>query len=451
MTEHAADYLIIGNSAAGVTAAEHIRHNDGAGRILVISQEEHRAYCRPLISYLLEGKTDEDHIAFKPPGFYEEQRIDTLLGPKYEAVKLDAGKHKVKLAGGDTIKYKKCLLATGSIPFLPPFEGGGQDENIFTFLSLDAAYAVRAKAQAASEKAHAKGGKSRALVVGAGLIGLKAAEAISRYVDQVVMLELAERILPAILDNAGAALVQGFIEKRGISCLPGITVERFVGDGRQVTGAQLTNGEAIECDLVIAAVGVRPNIEMAVEAGAESGWGLVCDESLQTSLKDVYAAGDIVQVTDVLDGSKHPMALWPNALEQGRVAGLHMSESLNALPFVGSFAVNAVDVFESSLLTAGLINPPADKEYEIKVFAEESRYAKFVVKGDRLMGYILFNRPANAGIYTEIIHQAIPLSSLSETLFEDVPLNLDFPSEERWKRLHESYPSVLDMLGFRED
>lgn len=319
------DYLIIGNSAAGVTAAETIRAKDPYGTITLISREPHHVYGRPLISYLIEGKTTLDAMKFKPETFYEDHKITALLGDEFEALTLDPEAHEVGLKNGDSIGYGRCLLATGSVPFTPPIKGLQGKSNVFTFITLDDAEQAWAAAVEASLKASESGRCSRVVVIGSGLIGLKAAEALSHHLDEISVLELADRILPTVLDPEGSALLQRLLEPHGITCYPGLTADEVLGEGDQAVGVRLTNGECLDCDLIIAAVGVRPNSSLALEAGAQSGRGLIVDERLLTSLPDVYAAGDVVQVCDVLDGSEHPLALWPNAMHQGKIAGRQMA------------------------------------------------------------------------------------------------------------------------------
>ncbi len=444
------DYLVVGNSAAGVTAAQGIRACDDAASILILSREPYRAYGRPLISYMIEGKTSEEKIWLKDSTFYEDHRLDARFGAEYEAVKLEPAAHEVHLANGDVVSYGKCLLATGSVPFTPPIKGLVGRDNVYTFLTLDDAKAAWAAALEVTAAAHEAGRASRVIVIGAGLIGLKAAEALSHHVDEVLVLELAPRILPAVLDDEGAAILQGLLVDHGIVCKPGVSADELLGEGSRIDGARLTNGEEVACDMVIAAVGVRPNSSLAVDAGAEQGRGLVCDETLQTTLPDVYAAGDIVQVTDVLDGAQRPLALWPNAMQQGAAVALQMAASPKAEPYEGSFAVNAVDFFDVSLLTAGIINPAPDAGCESHITVDGKRYAKFVTRDGLLVGYILLNRPTNAGIYTSLIEDKVPLATMDDSLFEDAPVNLDFPQDARWARLHKSYPSDRDELGRKE-
>lgn len=445
-----ADYLILGNSAAGVSAAEAIRSHDPQGTIAITSPEPHAAYGRPLISYLLEGKTSLDRLDYKDPGFYDRVGATALLGEGYDAVELDAAAHRVTFSNGEVAEYGRCLIATGSIPFTPPIEGLDEARNVTTFLTLNDALKAQGLADQANSQARAQQRESRVLVIGAGLIGLKAAEALSHLVDRVTVLELAPRILPAVLDERGAGILQGILSRHGIECRPGISAQRILVEDGLAHAAELTDGSVEPCDFIVAAVGVRPNTAFAVAAGAQSGRGLVCGPDLQTSLADVYAAGDVVQVRDVLDGSERPLALWPNAVRQGRIAGLHMAGDPDAPSFDGSFAVNAVDFFDASLLTAGMINPPDDPGIACDVEADEQAgtYAKFVRRDGKLAGYILLNRPGNAGIYTALIEDGVPLSGVNPAMFAETPLNRGFEDCLRWERLHAGYPAELDERGF---
>lgn len=445
------DYLILGNSAAAIAAVEQVRAGDPEASIRMVSPESFPAYGTPLISYLLEGKTDLEHMQLRPSDFYDVNNIETTFGPGYDAVKLDAEGHTVELSNGERIGYGKVLVATGSVPFTPPIKGLLGMKNMSTFLTLEQAMTCGEAVDAATEAAHAEGRTSRVIVVGGGLIGLKAAEALCSHADEIVVLEMAPRILPAVLDAEGAAILCDELSQRGITCKPGVTANEFVGDGEVISSALLTDETTLECDFVVAAVGVRPNSAILADAGATMGRGVITDERMLTSLPDVYAAGDVTQTTDLLDGSEKCLALWGNAVRQGRIAGAQMAGIKGAATYPGNFAVNSVDFFdETYLLTSGIINPAPDAGYTETVKAEGNTYTKFVSKDDRLYGYILLNRSQNAGIYTAIINHKIPLSSLDEDILSDVPRNLDFGSDLRWFRLHLGYPSNLDRHGWKE-
>lgn len=449
MANREADYLIIGCSAAGVSAAEHIRAADPRGRVLIVGDEAHAAYGRPLISHLVKGDITEDLMGFKDALLLESPGLETLLGPSFKAVDLDAEAHRAVLENGDAIVYGSCLIATGGAPLLPPIGGLDGRSNVFQFRTLDQAKRVRCAAIEATAKAHAEGRMSRALVVGAGLVGLKAAEALCCLMDDVVVAGRAPHLLRAILDEQGSSMLEDALNHHGVSCLTGVSVNEVVGEGRSATSAVLTNGNAIGCDLVVLAAGMKPNSEVAVRAGAAQAKGIACGADLRTSLPDVYAAGDVAQITEGLSEMQQPLALWLNAVCQGKVAGKFMAKAPDARLLTRDFAVNAVDFFGIPLLTAGIVNPPEDGDFEVRVKAEGSKYAKFVIKDNCLVGYILLNLPTNAGIYTTLIERQVPLSSFEGGLFERAPLNLDFPANMRWERLHIGYPHKLDERGWR--
>ena len=182
------EYVIIGNSAAAVGAIEGIRLVDGTGTITVVSDEKHHSYSRPLISYLLQGKTDRERMKYRPDGFYTCNGCKTLFG--ITATRLDSANKSVELDDGSALIYDKLLIATGSSPFVPPMEGLEKVENRFSFMTLDNANAL--------EKVLFS--EARVLIVGAGLIGLKCAEGIRARVGKISVIDLAPRILSSILD-----------------------------------------------------------------------------------------------------------------------------------------------------------------------------------------------------------------------------------------------------------
>lgn len=199
-----AKYVIIGNSTAAIGCVEGIRSKDKDGEIVLIASENHHTYARPLISYLLQGKTDEERMKYRPDSFYEENHVTAKLGET--VTKLDTEKKTVTLKSGEEIPYEKLLVATGSTPFVPPMEGLDTVPEKFTFMSLDDAHTL--------ESVLTK--DSRVLIIGAGLIGLKCAEGIKERVKSITVVDLADRVLPSILDETGSAIVKDFLEKQGI-------------------------------------------------------------------------------------------------------------------------------------------------------------------------------------------------------------------------------------------
>ncbi len=380
-------YVIIGNSAAAVGAIERIRALDKDGDITVISNEGHHTYSRPLISYLLQGKTDRERMKYRADSFYEDLNCRTVFGKT--VIKLDKDKKAVELDDGEKIPYDKVLVATGSSPFVPPMEGLVTVSKRFSFMSLDDADAL--------EKALYP--EARVLIVGAGLIGLKCAEGILARVGKITVIDLAPRILSSILDEEGAKRVQSHLEKQGIDFRLGVSAKSF-----SANKAELTSGETLEFDILVAAVGVRPNVSLVKDAGGEVDRGILVDDNMQTTIPDVYAAGDCVVSYDISCDTKRILAILPNAYVGGFNAGGAMAggkvTQMKAMP------MNAIGFFGLHIITAG--------SYEGETFEmqDKENYKKLFYADDTLKGFILIGDVDKAGIYTSLVREKTPLSGI---------------------------------------
>lgn len=406
--------VIIGNSAAAVGCVEGVRSVDKNSEIVLIASEKHHTYSRPLISYLLYGKTDEQRMKYRPDSFYSDNMVDTMLGKT--AVSVDPKGHTVKLESGEVISYDKLMVATGSSPFVPPMKGLDKVEKKFTFMTLDDAHALDKAISA----------ESRVLVIGAGLIGLKCVEGIADKVKEIAVVDMADRILPSVLDAEGAELVQKSIEKHG--------VKFYLNDSAaelEPNKAKLKSGAEVEFDVLVVAVGVRPNIALLKDAGAECGRAIKTDNKCQTSLKDIYAGGDCTESYDITIGAERVLALLPNAYMQGNTAGVNMAggEQLyeNAIP------MNAMGMFGYHMITAG--------SYEGNVYTEKEgeNYKKLFYKDNRLIGYIMIGDIKRAGIYTALIKNQTPLDSIDFELIKQKPQLMAFSAEDRREKLAESH------------
>lgn len=403
-------YVIIGNSAAGIACVEGIRSVDADGEITIISDEPFAAYGRPLISYYLLGATDRHRMLYRPADFYEKNKVRALLGVRAE--KIDAAAQKVVLRGGGEVPYDKLLVATGSRPFEPPMEGIEGVKNKFNFMTLQDALSL--------EKVLSK--RKNVLIIGAGLIGLKCLEGILERVKSVSVVDMAGRILPSILDDAGAAVVRRELEGKGAKFYLSDSVAKFEGNT-----AHLKSGKEIPFDILVVAVGVRPNTELVKDAGGEVNRGIVTDEKQQTSIQNVYAAGDCAESFDITSGARKVLALLPNAYRQGYTAGVNMAGGEAA--FADAMPLNAIGFFGSHVLTAG------SYEGESFVQAEGNVYCKFFCKDGVLKGFILVNSPERAGIYTSLIRNKTPLSEVDFKSLEGMPNLAAFPQAARERML----------------
>lgn len=400
-------YVIIGASAAGLAAAEAIRKNDKNGSITVLTEEAYLPYSRPEISYYLKGKVKESDMYLRKASHYKSLNIDIAVSSKVTAINREK---RIVRVGRKSYQYDKLCLCTGSKPFVPPMENVEGKANALTFLDLASTKEVKRLADK----------NTRAVVIGAGLIGMKAAEGLVKICKSVEVVELATRVLPSILDEASAKQVKKHLESNGIKFHLGTTVTRAVSKGKQITSVVLKDGKKINCDLLILAVGVRPQTELAEKAGLEVNRGIVTDiHTMQTSDKDIYSAGDCCVSEDMLDGSRKIIALWPNAVEQGTVAGTQMAGG--ELIIDGTYSVNAIDFFGLRICTCGLINAQGDK-YSDKIKTDGKSYKRLVFEDNRLVGFVLINSSENAGIYTSLIANKVNLDTLQKDIMDDPSL-----------------------------
>lgn len=403
------DYMIIGNSIAAVGCIEGIRSMDADGSILVVTDENYPVYGRPLISYYLWGKTTEENMLhYRPEDFYKKNGAELRTGTRAE--KINAKKKTVSLSSGEEAGYDKLLIATGSRPFVPPMNGLDSVPKKFSFMTLDDAKALDA---AIDEN-------SRVLIVGAGLIGLKCAEGISDKVKSITIVDLANRILPSILDEDGSAVVQKFIESRGVEFYLEDSVDEFK-DGT----ATLKSGKTIDYDAVVIAVGVRANTELAAEAGGEVSRGIVTDLRCATTLKDVYAAGDCAESYNICTGQNQVLALLPNAYRQGEIAGINMAggEKLydDAIP------MNSIGFWGLHVITAGSY----DGDVVMPEEPSGSKYKKLFVDGNKLSGFILIDDIERAGIYTRLVREQTPLDTIDFDAVAKRPQEMAFAKAVR--------------------
>ena len=405
------NYVIVGNSAAAIGCVEGIRQVDQKGSILIVSDEPHHTYSRPLISYLLWGKTDRQRMKYRPESFYDDNKVDTLFGVK--ATALHPEEHTLELDNGETVTYGKLLLATGSRPFIPPMEGLDQVEKKFTFMTLNDALALE---QAITPD-------SKVLIVGAGLIGLKCAEGIFEKVGSLTVVDLANRILPSILDEEGSKLVQDYIESKGVKFYLSDSVAKFENGV-----AHLNSGAQVEYDVVVIAVGVRPNVELAQEAGINVNRGILTDVHCATSAADVYAAGDCTVSHNIASDQDQILALLPNAYMQGETAGIEMAGG--EANYDKAIPMNAMGMLGLHMITAGV--------YDGEVYKEQSceGYKKLFVKDGKLKGYILIGDVIKrAGIYTSLIREQTPLDEIDFDLIKHSPQLMAFAKKERKVKL----------------
>ncbi len=415
-------YLIVGNSVAAISAAENIRKIDPKGSLAMVFEENFPApYPRPLITYALAGKVDWTKITYKSKEFYRRHNIETFPGKK--VVKIDPEAKKAFLENGKEINYHKLLLATGSRPVIPPIKGIDK-KGVYTFTTLNDAHEINSRLRFAKQ----------ALVIGGGLIGLKGAEALISLGIKTTIVELLERLLAPVLDIYGAQLVKEVFEEQGATVLTGISVTEILprsGNKASVGGVRLSNGKEIPAEIVIVATGVAPRKELAEKAGIKTNKGILVNERMETSAKDIYAAGDVAEGYDIIVKNYRPLLIWPNAFLQGKVAGLNMAGKNER--YEGGVAMNSTNFFGYPIASAGLTNPENEKEFEILYFKKpkEKIYRRLILKDNKLLGFITAGKVSPNGLLVNLIKKQTNIKSIKRNLLNINFSLIDFPKKYR--------------------
>lgn len=406
MTEIAkVKYLIIGNSAGAIGAAETIRSVDRAGAITIISDEPYPAYSRPLISKHLTVKRPLEKMLFRSADFYERNNIQTLLGSKVQ--KLNVAEHNVEIEGGKKIAWEKLLLATGGSPIIPKMEGI-EPGKFFTFITLDDAKAIDRFLSQSPRKA------VRAVVIGGGLIGVSVTEALVKRGVQVTIIEMKNFILNVMLDKETATVVAETLQEAGVNIVTGRTASKIIGDSTgTAAGVVLDDGQSLPAELIIMAIGVRPRTDLAVGTGIKINRGIVVDRHMTTSVADIYACGDVAEAYDAVYGENRVIPIWPNAYIGGRVAGFNMAGVPTEYP--GGTALNSLNYFGLDVVSAGMVIPP-DDGYEVLASQSDHTRRRIVLKNGRVVGLAFTGNVEKSGIVYNLMKEQVDVSRFKTEL-----------------------------------
>lgn len=355
--------VIIGNGAAGATAAEEIRKADGSCEITVISDESYPYYSRPRVIEFLTGKVPEEKIFIKKSEWFAENKIELLLSTVVEKIDTDAKQIK---AGGVLINYDKLIIAAGASSFAPPFPGA-KDKGVFTLRTIDDAKNIMQYAK----------GRKKAVVIGGGLLGIEAANSLKEHGLKVTIVEVFDRLLPRQLDVETAAILKDKLENMGLSFILNKQTAAIVENSGKKT-VKFADDSVEETDMVLLSAGVRSNLKVIEGTNIDKMLGIKIDGFGRTNIDSVYACGDIAEFNGRVYG------IWPAAREQAIAAASHIT---------GGSAEYKGTVMSVKLKVAGIelasMGDVSGEGTQAEVKKENENFKKIFIRDNKVAGAIL--------------------------------------------------------------
>ena len=382
-------YLIVGSGPAGISAAEEIRKSDPDGPITMITAEPHPAVSPVMLTYWVSGRYPAERLFFRATASWAaEHRVEFRCGEQATAV--DLGRKAVTLSGGGEAHYDRLLVATGATPVIPPIPGI-RAKGVYPFRTLADAEGILTSRPALKD----------VCIMGGGFIGIKLACHLQERGLRVSVIEKEPRLASRIFDQRASDIVREHLRGHGLAVETGTGITEILSQNGWVSGVRLEDGRTLPAEILVAAVGVRPNTALLEAALGGARGGIPANEWMETPLPHVYAAGDAVSTLDSLTAASFNNAVWPAATRQGVVAGANMAGGWRHT--VHNFSLNAMDLYGLQVASAGhpyLQEGPDERESDgIRVFQEEEAgtYRKAILKAGVLIGFILIGDTSRAG------------------------------------------------------
>ena len=396
-----ADYLIIGASHAALSALHTLRMHDAEGAVTMVTRDAGLPYSPTVLPYVVSGRSAAERVHLRDETYFRDHKVDYLRGAEVETVA--AERNAVRLAGGEEIAYGKLLVASGARPVIPPIPG--LDAVRFHVLrTLDDALALREALPATHD----------AVVLGAGLIGMHAAENLAKAGARVTIVEREPHVLPGYFDAEAAAMIARAFAENGVRLHTGNEAVRVEPAGRGCR-IVLDDGEALDCDLLVVGVGVAPVTDFLAGSGVDVDRGVLVDDTMRSSVANIWAAGDVAQARGFYGGAKTLNGILPDAVEQGRIAGMAMAGDPGVKAYPGGVPLNTYTFFGRHAVSVGVHGDGvAGAEIVKTADAERGRYLKIVLADNRLLGIFGIGVAFDPGVMWELILRRIDLAPVRE-------------------------------------
>ena len=398
--------LIIGNSAAGTAAVEAIRTRDRQSSIVQLTDELHPLYSRCLLSYYLAGTISRERLQYREMDFHERMRVQLHTGKR--AVELDTNRQHVVCDDGSDYLFDKLLIATGSSAKLPGNIPAGI-QGVCVLRTLDDVETIREHVRYAR----------CAVVLGGGLIGMKAACALRECGLETKVVVRSKRVLSQMIDDGASQIIGRRLLENRIEVLTETDISEIRSQDHRLVGVETDQGQVIPCELLILAKGVHPNTELIQDTDIRKRQGIETDPYMQTSHENIFAAGDVAEAFDITTEEHAINALWTCAVQQGRIAGLNIIGEQEA--YDGAVGMNSLDICNSPLISYGITSPKDGSRYQMLVYEQPANnvYKKIVLKDHRIKGIILLGRIDNAGVLLSLIQRKADVSAFEHELLDD--------------------------------
>ena len=388
-------YVIIGASAAGCKAAETLRRYAPESPITVISEEAQPLYSRPLLTYLVSGEVAPEKVWLKGEDYFRQRNFEPVLGE--QVVRVDPPAHAVHLLGGRHLPYDRLLIASGARPRLLGLPGE-ELTGVYTLRTLADWQRLAAGLPQAG----------RIVVVGAGPVGLKAAEALRRRGLEVTIVEAEARPLSLLVDETAAGLLQQALKGMGIELQFNARPAAILGAEGRVRAVALADGRELPCQAVLFAIGVAPNVEFLAGTDLATAAGITVDHQMGTADPHIFAAGDCTYPYHLLTEKRAAYPIWPAAVAQGRVAGANLAGA--NLTYDGLLPQNSLSLRGFHMITGGLGPQDAQGcETVSEVDAHRGHYRSLIYREGKLVGLTLVGAVEDAGIYFQLMAQQLPV------------------------------------------